>query len=103
MSKHTPGPWLVNRDYLTFLQIETADQVSIADVDCDNDNGRSACPSAEHLANAKLIAQAPVMHEQIAMFKAKILELEMENNRLNQRVSNLIDDIDLAYGRRLEV
>ena len=79
--KHTPAPWIVNRDYPSFIQIETEDQVSIADVDCAHMitmGVTASTPTDEQLANAELIAQAPVMYERIKELEAKNAKLEAE-------------------------
>ena len=61
MSKHTPGPWSVERDRAKSLSLY-AGTTFIGEVYHDKDE-----PSTEEQGNVNLIAAAPAMYEALAL------------------------------------
>lgn len=86
MSKHTPGPWSVHRDFknyvvpadhasrrVGFAVDETKDLAEFAQQVCEINLLTRRRPASESIANAHLIAAAPELLE-MAEFLAEALE-----------------------------
>lgn len=62
MSKHTPGPWYVDGDYVSGVDIGNTEGTSIFYACCC---GHVTGDSEQRTANARIIAAAPEMYELI--------------------------------------
>ena len=61
MSEHTPGPWEWNHVPSVFIKNDDGEELELAHVDPNNDIWLEVA-----FANARLMAQSPIMYEYIA-------------------------------------
>ena len=91
MTKHTPGPWMIDPKYLS--EIQTADDKTICSAWHQHAAGQEIvvtgvleCSLEESAANAKLIAAAPDLLEAlIAMEEALCSDFKTQKARMEGR------------------
>ncbi|WP_442256118.1 hypothetical protein ACS0OT_07185 [Stenotrophomonas maltophilia group sp. RY12688] len=79
MSKHTPGPWIIDPKFL--CEVQTADHKTIASCWERRDagshievTGTLECSEEVSIANARLIAAAPDLLEALIRLEAELVE-----------------------------
>ncbi|QDP55725.1 MAG: hypothetical protein Tp138OMZ00d2C19078241_57 [Prokaryotic dsDNA virus sp.] len=99
MSKHTPGPWVVEEERRYPIDITTESGRVICEVDCDsvwnefNETVRD--PTEEQLANANLIAAAPKLLEALR-FCVKAFPIAGESEIQDEARLKALDAINEA-------
>ncbi len=75
-AKFTKGPWRLNKQFDTFLCVDSQCHSMVCDIDCDTDHNTGLIfPNKEQLANANLIAAAPEMYEMLECLSSQLTDI----------------------------